>query len=394
MQVYSSSVKSAGETKASSLFRVLVFIVSICNLMVATQKYTDDLNVYLFKQVMLVMFIVYFLWTKKLKIDIRKMAVYFCLAFVISSLNMFNSIDFENALMNSLMYSAVALAIFIFPEITHKQFVAALSVFLIAISLVVTIPSLLSLNDWSLYTFYKGRSRFIGVMDNENTFGKMSLLATVLSVRLWSHWNGIFKKFFLVFMVLSSVYLIYLADSRTSMFTLIILLGVCLLFIVYKHTPIKLFISLVVFVLCIPITLALFVFNSTAIDIDLNELTTGRVSIWQEMVWDMDWKGYIVGMGEGVGRSSHNGYLETFRYFGILGVLFWFPILGYLIIRKWKCSKRNNDYLGFLIVFSFLAYYLTEGALMSLANLFAIYFWIELMYKGFNNNQSEQTVDS
>lgn len=381
------------KTRTTFVFCLICLVIAISNLLVSTQKYTDNLNVYVLKQLMLILFIAYLFIMYKSDIDVRKMMILFCLVFVVSSLNMFGSNGFKSTLiMNSLMYSATALVIFIFPKITRRDFLIMLSVFLIAISVIVTIPSLLSLNDASLYTFYEGRLRFLGVMDNENTFGKTSLLATILSVRLWTHWKGSFKKSFLLFMIFSSVYLIYLSNSRTSLFTLMILLGAYVLFKTYEKVPRKIFISLVSFLSCIPILLVLYFLNNNTFNIDLNELTTGRVSIWQEMIWGMDWNGYIVGMGEGIGRSSHNGYLEIFRYFGILGVLLWFPLLIYLFVKKWNHSKRNNDLLGFAIIFSLMFYYLTEGALVSLASLFAIYFWLELLWKNNGVAEREHTV--
>ena len=97
---------------------------------------------------------------------------------------------------------------------------------------------------------------------------------------------------------------------------------------------------------------------------NLNSLTTGRINIWKNYINYINSNNKVFFIGNGIGApyyknmATHNMYIETWYYIGVLGIVFYFvtlmKIFSHRIIYK---GKIINYYLLFmvLIMYIFLA---------------------------------------
>jgi hypothetical protein len=322
----------------------------------------------------------------KEKTNYKKAVLFSTMLLTVCSLNLFTvSFYFQQslgeAISNIVMYSTVGiLTVFIFPKISFYRFKSILTLFLIITFGVVTIPSLINVGDPSLYTFLEGRFRYLSVYNNSNELSRFALLGVLLSLRLWTLFRSRLSKVFLLFMLISNTYIIYLADSRASLLvaTLAILLSIAI--ILFKRIPIQLLIVGLSFLGSICLIVFFVLFNTMGVNFsfDLYEFTSGRLLIWESML-STDWKGLMFGTGPMIGYGSHNGYLELIKFFGLIGFIVWMVIIAYLLKKKVSASgKSNSDKFGVVVVLLFMLYHLAEGSMVSVGNLASIYFWLEI----------------
>lgn len=356
-------------------------LLSIFSVLPFYQEYIQNSAVYVAKYGILILFILTLLHVIRYKISGTKLVITLSLLSSVSLFSLFNTYNIASTITNILMYLIVGvLALLVFPKVSFEKFKSLITVFIIVTFIFVTVPSLMSIGDSSLYSNFGNRGRYLGVMHNANMLGRLALLGFLLSIRLWGLWKGFFKKSFLLFMIFSNTYLIYLSDSRASFIVLILVIGSLLVIGLYRFLPRYVFFSVMSLVSTVPLIVLLFIFNGNLINLELADVTSGRTEIWSNMFIGLSWYELIFGMGEFRDQGGHNGYLEIVRYFGLIGLMTWIPIILYLVFKKWRSRtvKNPSGMVGFGIILSFLIYHLVEGSLVSVANLASIYFWLEL----------------
>ncbi|WP_342513168.1 O-antigen ligase family protein [Sporosarcina sp. FSL K6-1522] len=378
------------------IWHITIYSLVIFSVLPYYNTYTNNTGIYLGKYVMLTVFtLVLFRATSKLGINQNKLVAFFCLILLVCSLSIFNTNYLIDTVSNILMYCAVGvLAVFLLPKISFLKFKSILVVCLIATFLMVTLPSLVGIGDLSLYSNYDDRLRYFGILNNSNMLGRLALLGVLLPIRLWSFYKGFLKKVFFLFMIFSNTYLIILSDSRASMIALISVATFLIFIYAYRQLPTTVLILLISFLVAVSLIIFMFYANNHtfSFSVDLNELTSGRFAIWSDM-FGVGWLGLVFGMGSMGVQGSHNGYLEIFRYFGVLGLITWLFVIFYLLIRKSRASvnsKSLSNIIGFWIVIALMIYHLAEGSMVSVANLGGIYFWLELSQR--NKAEQEQAT--
>src|SRR5699024_4979993 len=147
---------------------------------------------------------------------------------------------------NIVMYTVVAvLSLFIFSKIKFREFKLIITMFLIIVSILVTLPSLINLFDIQYYISFNDRERYKSIFNNPNDLVSFSFLGVLLSLRLLFLSNSHRIKLLLTILIFVNTYLIYLSDSRTSLFSVIVLFFILFLIVVYKNFPTKLFLSFI-----------------------------------------------------------------------------------------------------------------------------------------------------
>lgn len=351
------------------------------------QSQSGNLVSYMGKYLLLVVFIIVLSrnMTKGIHINLLKMALLLLLLFIVDGLSLFNTIHLNESLQNVIMYTAVGvLAVYLFPNISFKRFYSILTVMVIILFFFVTIPNLLSIGNNILYSDFGNRSRYLGLFTNANELGRFALIGVLIPLRMWKNSHSRLVKLFFTFMIAANTYIIVLSDSRAS---LLALLFVAIYFIsvyVYKLSNFKLILTSVFTIISIVLLAALLLANSLTFaisDIDFKEVTSGRTDIWEELVnVDSGMSNFLFGVSSMESAGSHNGYLEVFQYFGLIGFIIWMGLLAYIFKGKIKATFTNKrvSVLGLAIVLSLLTYHLVESSLVSIANLASIYFWLEI----------------
>lgn len=101
---------------------------------------------------------------------------------------------------------------------------------------------------------------------------------------------------------------------------------------------------------------ALFTKKSAAITLD--EMTSGRLSIWQAYLTQANWIGHEdSALLEGAPAYAHNAILKAVHTYGILAgivLLVLLTVIFYRAICYWKSERKNEK--AFLIIGIFLVY--------------------------------------
>lgn len=366
-----------------------LILLSIFAIISFYEVYKYNPVVYVTKYIFILLFVFSItIRVKNRNIQSKKMFLMGITILIVSFISLYTmpfktSAFYSEALTNITMYAIVTLlALFIFPKIRLEEFKSILTVFLVAVFILVTIPSLTNIPDMAHYTNINNRFRYISIFENPNELSRFALLGSLLSVRLWFLFQGVIKKSFFLFMLLANSYLIYLADSKTSLASLAVLVAVIIIAQIYRLLPTKFFLSIASFLGGGIILTVLYFINIIGVNLttDLNDLTSGRVEIWLNIL-NTNALGLLFGTGPMTGLGSHNGYLEILKYFGIFGLILWAIIFMYLLTKKIVYAfndKKREKYIGLGIVLLFFVYHLFEGSMVSIANIASIYFWLEL----------------
>lgn len=309
----------------------------------------------------------------------------FLISFV-SFINLF-TINQENVL-SPIVYiiSTIFLAfivLFVLPKIKEDQFNRILKVFLFTTTILVTLPSILNINNPELYYTVGDRYRFLGFFDNPNELARYSLLVIMLSLRVFNQYKNIIIKILLLSLIIASFYIISATDSRTNLYIGIILGVIYFIMIILKLLPSKLkvlFITLLSCTFLVSIYFILYQFNVSTLD--LNQLTSDRFFLWSDL-FNVPLFQQLFGQGQPEVRMAiANGYLEIFNTFGFIGLGLWiFLILTLLIKKLGQKRKTLSSVFSISIIISFLIFYLFEGGLVSFGNVVSFYFWMELSRK-------------
>lgn len=371
------------EFSGNKIWYITIILLSLISLLAFYKFFEGNMIIYYSKYLLIILLFSILVYLLRKQINYLKLIIFSTVLIVVCSLGLFQTLNYSvsTAIQNIIMYCFVGImSVFLFSKINLARFKSLIYVFLIITFFFTTLPSLLNMNNQLLYSNFDNRLRYLGVFSNPNELGRFSLLGILISIRVWYFSKKLLNKTFLFFMIVSNFYLIYLSDSRASMLVAILAILMLILIRVFKILPLNIFLSSCFFAVALVIGIIFYYFGKIGINIDLNEFTSGRFSIWLG-IFDSSWLGILLGMGAIEGQGSHNGYLEMIKYFGIVGFLVWLIIIFYLLVIKAKIAykeKTTTQIMGFFIVILFMIYHLFEGGLVSMANLASIYLWLEI----------------
>lgn len=204
---------------------------------------------------------------------------------------------------------------------------------------------------------YSNRLRFVMGFDHPNTTVMFfSSVAILLSYLFFSSRN-LYQRLWMLGGILISLVFIYLTDSRTSMFGVLIAI---LLLALWKIRSKRVVISIILIFL-IALTVVSLVLVSGKFDRRINTFINnhqdfltlnGRTGLWASAFETIDGSNvgglgyynsrflFLGSLGQGWGYNLHNSYLELFFTTGWIGIFFvilFYYSLGYLLpyIRKY-----------------------------------------------------------
>lgn len=308
-----------------------------------------------------------------------------------------NNNSFSSTFLLTLLTTLLlALSLLVFPEmnkIDKEMYYKILYVVLISM---VVIPCFVLSFDSSSFYLMNDRIRFVAFFNNANEVARFLSVSFILSF-YYSH-NLLKKNYSIINLVLSliSIYLIYLTNSRASLY-------LCIMFVVsyYIYTTVKkkgVVVVTLVLLLLGGILLGIVLLDNNFLSLDfsykgINELTSNRLEIWVDRITALDSSEILFGIGsvrEGLKATTvlTSGYIEILLYYGIFGLLYWITYILYLLWSKVKQLRQleRGDVIGLSFLLALLVYYFFEGGLLSIGNIVSLMFWMEISY---NDNISE-----
>lgn len=129
-------------------------------------------------------------------------------------------------------------------------------------------------------------------------------------------------------------------------------------------------------------------------NININEISSGRVNIWKEFIDELNWKGHKTGdtvYVEAVhqdGSDAHNTYLNNGYYYGYLSLIsigFYMVLMAYYHLRELiffiKTKKENTFFLlSSLMYISFLILSMLSSVFSPYHSFIAFGFWSICLY--------------
>lgn len=211
---------------------------------------------------------------------------------------------------------------------------------------------------------------YTGIWKNPNLFSMTIVFFIVIMVyRIFQifYKKGVYWKS-VVYLggIIFGVRIIFLTQCRTSVLTLFALSIWSVLFLLESSKKRK-GISWIELLLVVAAVVAgglilmfkggsLFAKKSTAITLD--EMTSGRLSIWKVYLMQMNWIGHgDSALINGTPAYAHNVFLKAIHTYGILAgviLLLLLIVILYKAVRYWKNEEKNEK--AFLIIGLFLVY--------------------------------------
>lgn len=370
------------------LYPLFMFMITI-NLVSFTKIFESVLGLYILKYVTFFLFIGFLaIAYRKHLTDINlKNLIFLSMLGLTMLFSLFNVDPTSTGTSFILILNSLIVAfgvLFLFPRITTEIYVKLLWIMFLVVIVVVLFPSILISKDPSSYYLIGDRYRFLGYFNNTNELARFSALGFVLALRLLGFTQGFVKKSILLGIMILSIYIIVLTDSRAALLLSGIVFVMVLVVWLYRKLEMKLFIgatmaiSIIMFIVVTPTALNQFgTWN-------LNEISSGRFIIWTSLIESRSTLDLLFGTGSGRTTLSAtailtNGYIEILMYFGIVGLVLWYMFIVYKLLIKFnKLRKHTVSQTGTIIIIGFMMYYLFEGGLISVGNIAGIYFWLEL----------------
>lgn len=130
-------------------------------------------------------------------------------------------------------------------------------------------------------------------------------------------------------------------------------------------------------------------------NINVNEVSSGRISIWKEFIDEINWKGHKTGdtvYVEAVnqnGSDAHNTYINNGYYYGILSfisIAFYMVLLAYYYIRQlfYFVKSREEDVFflfSALIYISFFILSMLSSVFSPFHSIIGFGFWTICLYR-------------
>ncbi|QHS23474.1 oligosaccharide repeat unit polymerase [Virgibacillus sp. MSP4-1] len=352
--------------------------------------YETNIFIYIGKYILFIMFIFGIYRKVKKNLVIHYQFIFFSallalscllnLLYVVSSTNL----SIITSLSNFIIYFITGIvAVYLYPKIDFSLFKSILIIYLVISFLFIILPSLISVNDSTSYILNNVRYRFTGPFNNPNELSQFSVIVFFISIRLWYIFSKVPLKILLIITAFSSVYLVYLSQSRAGIIIVTLTLIAWFMIKIYLIVPKKIFVSIVLFLSTTSLILLLLLLNLSNynFNLNLNEFSSGRIANWLRIISVDNWQTFFFGIGQKEGMGSHNGFLEIYQFYGIFGLFIWLFIIIRLLYKKIYANTLRIyrfSQISVGIVCLIIIYHMFEGALVSIANVSSIYFWLEL----------------
>ncbi len=377
-------------TKISRLFKTNIAILIILYFLSSSIFATDIIR---FGKVIMPIVIV-ILWITNIyinKLSIKKtdavILFLFGLYFIFAVLSTFTSIDkiitFSeiSGLIIMFLISFCIIPYYIDTENKYMEFI-------ILINKILTLLLLLSVaigynNPGLTYTNYGNRLRYKSILTNSNALGSYAMLGGISSLSL-IYLKGE-KRYFIP--LIFNLSLLYLSDSRTSLYTLIIFTIIIVgFYFSSKGKSFKLLMKILkaFSIIAVSILLLVLLFNIENISfVKINSILSGRAELWLS-----PFEGFTASQvlfGKGSNRSfinPHNYYIKSIMSWGLVSTVIFIIIMAYLLIDIIKKIKKTDNnvrlYITLSIYISFLAFSFFESMFFNIGNLASMVLWIHL----------------
>lgn len=208
-------------------------------------------------------------------------------------------------------------------------------------------------------------SMYFGVLDFSNVYRFISLHSDDIMFRGVSNDNASFFYKGFLYLNIGFIFYIFSKNQYSKIFALILL--VAILFTFTRGFLLALFVAFLFFYaldlknkksffLMVSIVLVGIVLAPFIVELFGNRAESDSVRFIQihQVLEAITPLSFFIGHGFGIGipvREMHMeiAYLEIFHKQGILGLLFWFTILGLIIITYKKIKNKNNVVRSFLV---------------------------------------------
>lgn len=373
--------------------RVLLFVFEIMILinLISFTKYSSFIpGLYVIKYVLFFIFIISLVVSLGYKIGkfSLKYLMLLCILVIVMTPSLSNTTNSTLASTVLLVIMSVLIscsALFIFPKIDKELFMSLVKIMFFTLAFFIIIPNFIVTFNQNYYYVIGYRTRFIGFFNNANELARFLALGCLLGVRILPAINKKITRLFIFCTTMASIYIIYLTNSRAALLLIFSTFAFLFLNYCYRKNGKIMITMLLVLTITIIVIFSLPVLKNLNYNY-INELSSGRINIWQEVLNDRNIFELLFGVGsERIGISSAlvltNGYFEILMYYGVLGLLFWIWLIAHLLHKKRNSSKYILSAIttdSITIVTAFLVYYFFEGGLISVGNIAGIYFWIEL----------------
>lgn len=269
---------------------------------------------------------------------------------------------------------------------------------LIMISIIPLVQFVLITNKIGYSLSEDGRLLFFG--DNPNNVGMIAAISFMISIVLiFDNFLLLSKKrFFLSLSALSAIAVILATQSRGAILS--VALGL-ILFVLLRKLPIgrKLFFIL----LLSGVTSGLFFVleDSESVFLRMQELFTegdqSRMVLYDE-IRNFAYDNPVFGLGEtgyydkmwqyrGEFKATHNGFLDIYLYTGVVGVLFFFIFLVYMIRFCWRLHQRRNLSLPLILFAIVLLNFAKSGSGWNCKIMWIIFSIVIGMYYIYNDTK-------
>lgn len=374
---------------------IVLFMLSIGSSIVSFTKYSQAIpGIYELKYFFLFSFIfglICLFGNKLIILNVKRvMILNIMVIFMIPAILHTDIQSIESTLLLIVLSSMIVfMSLLVFPNLSKDDFFTFLRLMIVLIVFIIIIPNFLySFNKINYYSI-GARIRFVGNFNNPNELARFSAVGFLIIARILPDIHKKTSKIVLLGLMIIALYIIYISDSRASL----LLCGISIILFAFNWCYVNInkeFFLFFIIILVVVLTLL----GSTIIIrahkefqiIDLDQLLSGRLSIWSNLLEERSFMELLFGTGserDGLVATMvlTNGYLEIVMYYGIFGLFQWLSLIAYLLYKKVKIAKDNHSISslnGVVIIIAFLCYYMFEGGLISIGNISGIYFWLEL----------------
>lgn len=387
------------EAELLNYFQRLLFIYIVLSFL-SEISLLVNMNSFLivFKMIILSAMVMYSaLNFSKSNLKLEKKYIYILLFFFgVQLLNILLSINSYQSLEN--LFTSISYVLFIWIFFFYyqlypykkKMFALRKLYLLLYIFLVVSVGLSLT-NPESLYTNIGERFRFSFGFINTNRLA--SLLFIIINLG-WLVSNQFIKKSTRIFALLSlllPVVLLILTDSRTPL--LLILIEIILFMLAkFKLLTSKGFIlSILLWLVSLITFLFLIKFKNYTLFEEVNNLTSGRLYIWKNILENLNGSEFYWGLSSELTSqyilqyynslyqntiSIDNFYINILFNYGIISLLLFMIFIMFLALLVSRFTSRFHKVKIFILLFVILIYSFMEGFLISVNNITSIIFWL------------------
>ncbi|WP_420805265.1 O-antigen ligase family protein [Exiguobacterium chiriqhucha] len=173
--------------------------------------------------------------------------------------------------------------------------------------------------------------------------------------------------------------LLYLSDSRTSLYGIIIFELLMLYNLIFKNKTSKIILSLLLF----PIFLISVTYFTKDISVEnLNFLLSNRLYLWTEAIETLNYNDrFFIGMGSYLNSQISqydltlidNGYIYMVFQNGIISLSIMLLLFSLILVFLWKNTNDFNGIFNFCLFVLYLFVGIFENSLFNLSNLMTIF---------------------